>query len=77
MENETFHLEYNRWIIKVEKIPSPNKSLFKVHFPNEIPDMILEKTIVRGNKIVWKTVVAGMENMGQDIGLLIDKENLA
>ncbi|MES2431032.1 MAG: hypothetical protein V4556_08845 [Bacteroidota bacterium] len=71
-EKEIFPLEYNRWLITVEPMNRP-ATIYKIHFKNEIPDMLIEKVPQPNSTSIWRSVNDNLHEMALGIGKLIDQ----
>lgn len=71
-DNEIFHLEFNRWLAEI-KVIDFNKGLFHVHFLNEVPDLMLKKTMNANGDITWHSVTNEMQEIAAGLGESIDR----
>ena len=72
MDNTIFQIEFNQWLVEV-KVIDKEKSIFNIHFLNEIPDMLIQKTTTYNGDTIWRSTIYKMESMAQYIGVLIEQ----
>lgn len=68
---QQFEILYGFVIIQVTAMDNSGQR-YKVQFPNEVPDIIIERLPVAHGESSWDTVPAGNPELGTAIGRLLE-----
>ena len=73
-----FEIVYGFVILKITQLGMDGQHLYRVHFPNEVPDITIECITPAHGETYWDTVPAGNPELGASIGKLVtDHLNIA
>lgn len=66
-----FEICYGLAIVKVVQLDLPGRHIYKLHFPNEVPDITIECVTAAQGATFWDTVPSGNTELAEAVGMLI------